>query len=386
MHTPQPAGRVRLNVGGQVFETTADTLTGAGEGTMLCAMMDPCWNAGGAAATAGGVPEYFIDRDPACFASLLDMLRTGELHVPAGVPERVLFREANYYGLLDRVRAARIGELDLERVRLAASVPPERVPVDHPVVRAAPDGGCCITHTYTHGTTARVYNWMLEQRRPETKIFASCRGISRFHDSYGIGVWDCITGEQAGSVLCHKPESKMGSINKLQWLPSTKTLMAASASRPSFSMALVDSRDMSVVWSWWYDSAREGKKGYVMDAAVMEDERSVCLINEHHDLGLLDIRIQGNSGNVQWLHQSKMSSTSKCNTSKLAVHGGLLLASKDDTISVYGGPNYDLRLALRGSQGGGAISDFSVGGDRLFAVHQEDNVLDVWETPPPPII
>uniref|UniRef100_N1QUR4 At2g24240-like C-terminal beta-propeller domain-containing protein n=1 Tax=Aegilops tauschii TaxID=37682 RepID=N1QUR4_AEGTA len=96
--------------------------------------------------------------------------------------------------------------------------------------------------------------------------------------------------------------------------------------------------------------------------------------------------VVGNSGNVQWLHQSKMSSTSKCNTSKLAVHGGLLLASKDDTISVYGGPNYDLRLALRGSQGGGAISDFSVGGDRLFAVHQENNVLNVWETPPPPII
>nr|XP_020147394.1 BTB/POZ domain-containing protein At2g24240-like [Aegilops tauschii subsp. strangulata] len=415
---------------------------------MLCAMMDPCWNAGGAASTARGVPEYFIDRDPACFASLLDMLRTGELHVPAGVPERALFREANYYGLLDRVRAARIGELDLERVRLAASVPPERVPVDHPVVRAAPDGGCCITHTYTHGTTARVYNWMLEQRRtvcltpavswvrdavylgPSTllvgglglaafsaltgdlshhfrlpnlgesvdldalalasdqetnKMFASCRGRSRYADRYGIGAWECITGEQAGSFLHFNPESKMGSTNKLQWLPKTKTLMAASV-WPSFSMALVDSRDMSVVWSWWYESACEGKNRRVVDAAVMEDERSVCLISEHHDLGLLDIRIQGNSGNVQWLHQSKMSSTSKCNTSKLAVHGGLLLASKDDTISVYGGPNYDLRLALRGSQGGGAISDFSVGGDRLFAVHQENNVLNVWETPPPPII
>ncbi|XP_037466837.1 BTB/POZ domain-containing protein At2g24240-like [Triticum dicoccoides] len=382
MHTAQPAGRVRLNVGGQVFETTVDTLTGAGEGTMLCAMMDPCWNAAGAAGTAGGVPEYFIDRDPACFASLLDMLRTGELHVPAGVPERVLFREANYYGLLDRVRAARIGELDLERVRLAASVPPGRVTADRPIVRAAPDGGCCVTHT--HDTTVRVYNWMLEERRPETKMFASCRGISRY-DSYGIGVWDCITGEQAGPLSYPKPESKMGSTTKLQWLPNTKTLMAASVCS-SFSMALVDSRDMSVVWSWWYDSAREGKNRCVVDAAVMEDERSVCLISDHHDLGLLDIRIQGNSGNVRWLHQSKMSSTSKCNSPKLAVHGGLLLASKDDTISVFGGPKYDLRLALRGSQGGGAINDFSVGGDRLFAVHKEDNVLDVWETPLPPII
>ncbi|XBI36283.1 hypothetical protein VPH35_121825 [Triticum aestivum] len=391
MHTPQPAGRVRLNVGGQVFETTADTLTGAGEGTMLC--------------THGGVPEYFIDRDPSCFASLLDMLRTGELHVPAGVPERVLFREANYYGLLDRVRAARIGELDVERVRLAASVPPGRVPVDHPVVRAAPDSGCCITHTYTHGTIARVYNWMLEQRRPicltpavswvrdavylgPSMLLVGGLGMAAFsllsayrrpksrYGNYGIDAWDCITGEQAGSCLHFNPESKMGSTNKLQWLPNTKTLMAASV-WPLFSMALVNSRDMSVVWSWWYESACEGKNRRVVDAAMMEDESSVCLISEHHDIGLIDIRIQGNSGNVQWLHQSKMSSTSKCNTSKLAMHGGLLLASKNDTISVYGGPNHDLRLALRGSQGSGAISDFSVGGDRLFAVHQEDNVLDV---------
>nr|XP_045088319.1 BTB/POZ domain-containing protein At2g24240-like [Aegilops tauschii subsp. strangulata] len=161
MSTPQPAaGRIRLNVGGQVFETTADTLTltGAGEGTMLGAMLEPCWNTG----ATRGVPEYFIDRDPACFASLLNMLRTGELHVPAGVPERMLFQEASCYGLLDRVRAARIGELDLDRARLAASVPPGRAPVDRPAVRAAPDGGCCVTH----GPIARVYNWMLEERRP----------------------------------------------------------------------------------------------------------------------------------------------------------------------------------------------------------------------------
>ncbi|KAI5020082.1 hypothetical protein ZWY2020_044970 [Hordeum vulgare] len=88
--------------------------------------------------------------------------RTGELHVPAGVPDRVLFREANYYGLLDRARAARIGELDLDRARLAASVPPGRAPVACPAVRAAPDGGCCVTH----GPIVRVYDWMLEERRP----------------------------------------------------------------------------------------------------------------------------------------------------------------------------------------------------------------------------
>ncbi|KAF6991690.1 hypothetical protein CFC21_008749 [Triticum aestivum] len=444
MCTPQTAsGRIRLNVGGQVFETTADTLRGAGEGTMLAAMLEPCWNAG----ATGGVPEYFIDRDPACFASLLNMLRTGELHVPAGVPERMLFQEASYYGLLDRVRATRIGELDLSRTRLAASVPPGRAPVDRPAVRAAPDGGCCVTH----GPIVRVYNWMLEERQPvcltpvepvrdavylsdttllvggrgmaafsvltgdlshhfriahegkktarlfnaralafdqQTNVFASCNNSGITPEiGYGIGVWDCITGEQTSYFFDRKYVYALTDASKLQWLASTNALMAVKACLPKdafspSSITLVDFRDMSVVWSWSVGSRRLDEK-HVADAVVMEDERSVRLISQNHDLGFLDIRSRG-SFQQPWTYQSK--ATTPICYPKLAVHGGLLLASKDDTISVYGGPNHDhLRLALRGSQGGGAIADFSVGGDRLFAVHHEDNVLDVWETLPPPI-
>ncbi|VAH22456.1 unnamed protein product [Triticum turgidum subsp. durum] len=446
MCTPQPAtGRIRLNVGGQVFETTADTLTGAGEGTMLGTMLEPCWNAG----ATGGVPEHFIDRDPVCFASLLNMLRTGELHVPAGVPERMLFREASYYGLLDCIRAARIGEFDLDRARLVTSVPPGRAPMARPVIRAAPDGGCCVTH----GPVVRVYNWMLEEPLPicltptepvrdaaylgdstllvgagglaafsaltgdltqhfrlahagvkksplfnagalvafdqQTKGFASCN--SRDSGYYGIGVWDCITGEHTDSFLNQNLDCALGNASKLQWLASTNALMVIKACSPedswsSSSITLVDFRDMSVVWSWCSDTRGKDHRR-VVDAVVMEDERSVRLISQKHDLGFLDIRCES-SGLQPWprTHQSMV--TAPTCYPKLAVHSGLLLASKDDTISVYGGPNHDhLRLALRGSQGGGAIADFSVGGDRLFAVHHEDNVLDVWETlpRPPPI-
>ncbi|CAK8569129.1 unnamed protein product [Lathyrus sativus] len=35
---------------------------------------------------------------------------------------------------------------------------------------------------------------------------------------------------------------------------------------------------------------------------------------------------------------------------------------------------------------GGSICDFSIGGDRLFALHSEENVFDIWETPTPPIL
>ncbi|KAI4976936.1 hypothetical protein ZWY2020_050543 [Hordeum vulgare] len=253
---------------------------------MLCAMMDPCWNAGGAS-TTGGVPEHFIDRDPACFVSLLDLLRTGELHVPVGIPERVLFREALYYGVLDRVRATRIGKLDINRIHLTASVPSGRLPTVRPAVRAAPDGGCCVTQP----AAVRLYNWMVEERRPcatpvapvrdaaylcastllvrgfgmaafsvltgdlshhfrlaragqemnryfmvgalafdqqqQTQIFASCRDVQG--SSYnGIGIWDCITGEQS-YFLHDQPGRALADGNKLQCVASTNALMAVKA-------------------------------------------------------------------------------------------------------------------------------------------------------------
>ncbi|OEL27163.1 BTB/POZ domain-containing protein [Dichanthelium oligosanthes] len=306
-------GRVRLNVGGRVFETTAATLACAGRDTMLGAMLDASWNAGGHGDGDGtGAAEYFIDRDPACFAVLLDLLRTGGLHVPPGLPEATLYREALYYGLLDRVRAARLGDFDGDRLRLAASVP-GRSPGDGTAVRAAPDGGCCVAH----GGAVRVYNWMLEERRPvylghapvndaayldaatllvaarerpgrrddggvaafsaltgdlrhrfrvahdrQVKsftagalalgggcdVFASCKG--RFNE-YGVAVWDCNTGEQAG-FFYEPPGCALGDADRLQWLDGTSTLMVATMfpRTDSSFISLLDFRDKSVVWSW----------------------------------------------------------------------------------------------------------------------------------------
>jgi hypothetical protein len=103
MYAPAPArggGPVRLNVGGRVFETTTDTLAIVGRDTMLGAMLSSSWNA--PASSGGGVAEYFIDRDPTSFAVLLDLLRTGALHLPPGLPLPAL-----YYGLLERPSAPR---------------------------------------------------------------------------------------------------------------------------------------------------------------------------------------------------------------------------------------------------------------------------------------
>ncbi|CAL5020941.1 unnamed protein product [Urochloa decumbens] len=463
-------GRVRLNVGGRVFETTAATLAAAGRDTMFGAMIDASWNAPHSTPAA----EYFIDRDPSSFAVLLDLLRTGALHVPPGLPEPTLYREALYYGLLDRVRAARMGEFDGDRLRLSASVP-GRAAGDPTAVRAAPDGGCCVAHG---GAAVRVYNWMLEERRPvyslshapvndaayldaatlllaardrpghhgkdtgggvaafcaltgeprhrfrvahgreprsftagalavdgagSTRVFASCKG--RLNE-YGVGVWDASTGEQAG-FFYEPPGCALGDAERLQWVDDTSTLMVATMfpCADASSVALLDFRDRSIAWSWSDAgttpvASLEEKRA--VDAVAMEDGRTVCVVNQYDDLGFLDLRKSGAGGGVRWRSRSKLlaamvggggkkkAKQQGCGEEacypKLAAHGGQLFASTGDAISVFSGPDYVLTSTLRGGGDGGAICDFSIGGDRLFALRSEENVFDAWETPPPPII
>lgn len=72
--------RVHLNVGGKHFVTSRTTLANAGRGSMLAAVIDENWQLVPDAASN----ELFIDRNPAYFTVLLDLLRTGELHVPPG--------------------------------------------------------------------------------------------------------------------------------------------------------------------------------------------------------------------------------------------------------------------------------------------------------------
>jgi hypothetical protein len=70
--------RVTLNVGGKYFVTSRTTLANAGRGSMLAAVIDENWQLVPDVAS----DELFIDRNPAYFSVLLDLLRTGELHIP----------------------------------------------------------------------------------------------------------------------------------------------------------------------------------------------------------------------------------------------------------------------------------------------------------------
>ncbi|KAI3897931.1 hypothetical protein MKW92_009602 [Papaver armeniacum] len=442
-----PTGKVRFNVRGKIFETTATTLASVSRNSMFGAMFDYEQNHQPTEVNK----EYFIDRNPDCFAVFLDLLATGELYVPPHIPEKLLYRDAHYYGLLDNVRSAKWGSFVSNRLRLAHTVRGQ-APGNCNAIRASPDGGCAIAH----GGIVRIYDWMHEEHLPlnldyqrvndigwidadnivmsvcqplrsgvggmgifssstgelrhrfqikdeedevqgfaagalcfnsdSRKIFASCIKTS----NEGIGLWDQVTGKQldffdSSDGFC------FGNANKIQWLNGSNCLFVNSWFNNKLRINLLDFRDKRIVWNWFDDGQKPSSIFHlvvdaipmVVDAIPMEESNSVCVVTKNEDLGFLDLR--SNRESVRWNSFRRMKDA-KNHHSKLTLHGGQLFCSLYDNISVYfgGHDRWVLTSSLERSQGG-SIRDFSIGGDRLFALHSEENAFDVWETPSAPI-
>ncbi|KAK1269698.1 BTB/POZ domain-containing protein [Acorus gramineus] len=433
--------RVRFNVGGRIFETTTTTLANAGRDSMLGAMLDDNWSH--PLLSPDGREDHFIDRNPDCFSVLLDLLRTGELHPSPAAPERLLYKEAAFYGLLDHVRAAKFGPFDGNRLRYAASIS-GRAPGDGTAIRAAPDGGCCVAH----GSMVHVYDWTLDELPPisldyqrvndagylspsrlvvtarggmclfsasdarllhryevahasATKkksftagalcfgargggVFASCKGRCNEH---GIGVWDENTGQQFDFFYDSPDCASLGEADRLQWLDDRNCLMVSTLfpKTDNCFIGLLDLRLKKVVWSWRdVGSVLLGaEEKRVLDAIAIEESGSVCVVNQFDDLGFLDMRGRC-AGAVRWSSRSRLMKGTMPDElcyPKLRAYRGQLFSSMNDSVSVFSGHEWVLTSRLRRSYGG-SICDFSIGGDRLFVLHSEENVFDVWDAPP----
>nr|CAD1818692.1 unnamed protein product [Ananas comosus var. bracteatus] len=108
------------------------------------------------------------------------------------------------------------------------------------------------------------------------------------------------------------------------------------------------------------------------------------------DLGFIDLRTSvaaavAVAAAVRWSSRSKLTKRKVAASSaataaekscfpKFAMHNGQPFSSMNDSISVFYGPEFVLTSTLRRSYGG-PICDFSIGGDRLFALHNEENML-----------
>ncbi|KAH9331631.1 hypothetical protein KI387_003739 [Taxus chinensis] len=433
--------KITLNVGGKRFVTTRATLESAGRHSMLAAIIHSDWNSDSELHN----DEFFLDRNPFYFSPLLDFLRTGELHIPPTMSEKALYREALYYGLLESVHMTRWGRLDGNRVELAASVrgratgdaaairadghggccvahgsmvhvydwtmdelPP--LSLDFNVVNdagflnpqrlvistcASADkpgrGGMACFNTAT-GKMRHKFELCDEGRHRnftagalcggEGHVYASCRGRS---DEYGLGVWDQTTGQQVDFLCEANSDWGLGDAGKLQWLAATK-LLAVSTLYPRSErghVSLVDFRSRNVVWSWTEPQGVLDEM-VVLDAVALEECNTICVVNQYDHIGFMDMRID--KGYVRWSHRNrpgKISNVEEKCYSKLAACGSQLFSTSNGGVNVLCGPDWVLTSQLRskGGGGGGGIFDIALGGDRLFVLHNEENVFDVWESP-----
>ncbi|XP_026378086.1 BTB/POZ domain-containing protein At2g24240-like [Papaver somniferum] len=250
--------KVRFNVGGKIFETSATTLSSARRNSMFGATFDDEWNLQPRQVNE----EYFIDRNPNCFSVLLDLLRTGELCVPPRVPDKLFYKEALYYGLLDHVRAARFRELDVNQLRLTSSVRGQ-ASCGSNAIRVSPDGdniviSACersgrqdsgigvfssssgnLKHTFqlNHENQVKSFTVGALSFNSDGKMFVVCRGTG----INGIGVWDQVTGEETD--FFHKTlREPLCNANKIQCFNGSNCLLL-------FDLLTLNSKkNISVFW------------------------------------------------------------------------------------------------------------------------------------------
>ncbi|WMV60221.1 hypothetical protein MTR67_053606 [Solanum verrucosum] len=413
-----PKGRVKLNVGGRIFVTTATTLEFAGQNSLFRAMLDENWNLHSDSA----ITEHFIDRDPDYFAVLLNLLRTGELYIPPKIDKKLVYKEAEYYGILDHVRSAECDKFDGNRPRLARSITgvrylgpskPARMAgavwrmannlcwIDSENIVVSSDenldsGGMGLFNAstgelrYKFQVTDVLKGYTADALgvSSDNKLFSSCTKSTS--NKHGIGVWDQVAGKQI-DFLDWSPYKYQHNASRLQWLHDTKCLMIASF-HPRNDISLYDVRNDKVVWSWSgvyarssYDIACEK---IFRDVVEIEESSSICIVDWNECLGFMDLR--GN-GTINWRNSIKgvipffpWEGRSYSCYPKLAFHEGQLFSSLNDTITVYSGSDWVPTSQFQQSHGG-PIWDFSIGGDHLFALHRNEDVLDVWDTPRSPM-
>ncbi|KAH0711042.1 hypothetical protein KY284_012469 [Solanum tuberosum] len=433
-----PKDKVKFNVGGRIFETTATTLAIAGENSLFRAMLDEKWNVHSNSA----ITEYFIDRDPDYFAVLLNLLRTGELYIPPKIDKYLLYREAEYYGILDHVRLAKWGPFDGNRAQLAQPITDWSAANGTLAytIRASPSGWCCLAQ----GSVVRVYDWMLEEHplihiahhqvrdicwvddkhivissdkrlaNGGMRLFNASTGISRckfqvtdkssglapfstastldfgsdckFFSScengdehHWIGNWDLVTGKLI-NFHCSPPHLSLKKARRLQWLPGTNCLMAFYLDCAKVDIILFDFRDNTTVRLLTEKHDRPCDRT-IQDAIVIEESSSICALRWNGALGFMDLR--STSRGVNWRNTEDPLASPYF--PKLAYHEGQLFSSFNNRISVHSGSDWLRTSQLRHSDFG-AIHDYSIGGNRLFSLQSTGNIINVWETPRPPII
>ncbi|KAF3633619.1 BTB/POZ domain-containing protein [Capsicum annuum] len=205
-------------------------------------------------------------------------------------------------------------------------------------IQASPSGGCCAAH----GSIVHVYDCMLEQ----------CCAINLDYNE----------------------------VNNLCWIDSENIVVSTDGKLGSGGMGLFNASTGELRYKF---QVTDKLKGYTSGALGFSPDNklfSSCTgPGDQHGIDFLDgspYRSQNNA--------SSCSGYMECCYPKLAFHEGQFFSSMNDTISVHCGSDWVPTSQFQQSRGG-PIWGFSIGGARLFALHRNEYVLDVWDAPRSPV-
>ncbi|XP_023752768.1 BTB/POZ domain-containing protein At5g41330 [Lactuca sativa] len=152
-HQPS-TNAITIDVGGQLFQTTKQTLTLAGSKTLFSNLFDSCDQ------DNNGVP--FIDRDPELFSILLSLLRTGNLPSKAKAfdIQDIIF-EAKFYGINDLLVESQSNPSQFEPFDLEKSIILPLSGRDSPsAIATTPNGSLHVSH----GSKITSFDWSLQKK------------------------------------------------------------------------------------------------------------------------------------------------------------------------------------------------------------------------------
>ncbi|KAF5199707.1 BTB/POZ domain-containing protein [Thalictrum thalictroides] len=141
---------ITINVGGQLFQTTKQTLTLAGSNSLLSTI----------STNSNSIP--FIDRDPEIFSILLSLLRTGNLPSKSKLFDlQDLIFEAQFYGLAEFLVSSLSNPSQFEAFNLEKSLILPLSGRDSPSAISTTNSGS--VHV-AHGSKITSFDWSLKKK------------------------------------------------------------------------------------------------------------------------------------------------------------------------------------------------------------------------------
>ncbi|KAM6551910.1 hypothetical protein CsatB_001718 [Cannabis sativa] len=340
--------RIKLNVGGKLFETTVSTLRSGEQDSLLSVLSNR--------PTPDPNP-IFIDRDPAIFSVLLSLLRSNRLPSTARrFSKQELADEALYYGIESQLKSAMSPPpLDGIDASVVSTVRPASEGIASAFTTVVDDGSLWIAH----GGQISSYDWNLIHTATIRTHLEHVTSISRVYSELavlgsetaaGLHFYDFSGGRNVGSVhwrdptdprifkarvsaIANSPSSVFASFHcphkensilvidkstlqiqselgrqsgssaknlvpgKLTWLPETGIVFASSVTCGAFGFSgyirLWDPRSGNVVWETNEPgSGRSGRFGDPFaDVGVdVEDSTLFKVCSKSGDLAMADLR------------------------------------------------------------------------------------------------